>query len=227
MKQLSIRRIQAIFIKDFWEFSRNYAISIMIFMPIIVAIIFQDRVPDVQYLSIFIMSMTYGIVTSFIQASVIAEEKERNTLRGLLLSPASLLDILIGKALLVSVITFVTLAICFIIIGFVPTFSHGIGIILCTMIFCALGLVCGLFANSVMEATYTTLPVLFVFAFTPITTTLANDFPMMKTFEWFPISLLQEMIYHDQLLVPFLILILWFVITWTIALYLCQRRMTD
>ena len=40
------------------------------------------------------------VVGSFVQCSLIAEEKEKNTLRGLMLSPASTLEILGGKSLL-------------------------------------------------------------------------------------------------------------------------------
>ncbi|CAM5711206.1 ABC-2 type transporter transmembrane domain-containing protein OS=Lysinibacillus sphaericus OX=1421 GN=LYSIN_03142 PE=4 SV=1 [Lysinibacillus sphaericus] len=34
---MSFTRIQAIFMKDYKEFSRNYAVSVMVFLPLILA----------------------------------------------------------------------------------------------------------------------------------------------------------------------------------------------
>ena len=39
---LSLKRIQAIFMKDYKEFSRNYAVSMMIFLPLILAFMYRE-----------------------------------------------------------------------------------------------------------------------------------------------------------------------------------------
>lgn len=39
---ISLKRIQAIFMKDYKEFSRNYAVSMMIFLPIILAFMYRQ-----------------------------------------------------------------------------------------------------------------------------------------------------------------------------------------
>lgn len=38
---ISYKRARAIFVKDYKEFSRNYALSIMLIFPIIIALIFK------------------------------------------------------------------------------------------------------------------------------------------------------------------------------------------
>ena len=43
---VSLKRIQAIFIKDYKEFSRNYAVSIMILFPIAFALLYGTEAGD-------------------------------------------------------------------------------------------------------------------------------------------------------------------------------------
>src|SRR5699024_10987213 len=220
-------RIQAIFMKDYREFSRNYAVSIMIFMPIVIGFLYNKIGFDLDILSLLIIAFTLGIVTTFIQASFIAEEKERNTLRSLLLSPASLLDILIGISLLVALITIFTLGVSFLIISFVPNTVYIIGILLCILFYCALGIICGLFANSTLEATYTILPVIIIFAFSGFYLEFKEGFPILKVTQWLPSSQLTEIATGNNLATAFIVIILWLVVSWVIAILLCKRRMVD
>lgn len=41
---ISLKRARAIFVKDYKEFSRNYALSIMLIFPIIIALLFKRQV---------------------------------------------------------------------------------------------------------------------------------------------------------------------------------------
>lgn len=59
-----------------------------------------------------IINLTFVAVAFFIQSAIIAEEKEKHTLRGLMLSPATLPEILTGKSLVSFVVTGVTLMLC-------------------------------------------------------------------------------------------------------------------
>ena len=47
--------------------------------------------------------MAFLFVAGFVQSMVIAEEKEKHTLRVLMLSPASSVEVLIGKSILTAV----------------------------------------------------------------------------------------------------------------------------
>lgn len=177
---LSIRRIQAIFMKDYKEFTRNYAISIMLLAPIIFAAMFEKE------LIIVVLNLTFGMLTAFVQATLIAEEKERNTLRSLTLTPASPLDILIGKSSLVFVMTAFIIAVVAFVMDFVPDAPMTIALILMTILFIALGTICGLYAKSVMEATLTVLPVLFIFSLGSMLSSFADRFPFLKVADYLP-----------------------------------------
>lgn len=177
---LSIRRIQAIFMKDYKEFTRNYAISIMLLAPIIFAAMFEKE------LIIVVLNLTFGMLTAFVQATLIAEEKERNTLRSLTLTPASPLDILIGKSSLVFVMTAFIIAVVAFVMDFVPDAPMTIALILMTILFIALGTICGLYAKSVMEATLTVLPVLFIFSLGSMLSSFADRFSFFKVADYLP-----------------------------------------
>ena len=70
------------------------------FMPLILAFIY-GKMGDIRLkLHYMVINLTLVTVGTFVQCSLIAEEKEKNTLRGLMLSPASTLEILGGKSLL-------------------------------------------------------------------------------------------------------------------------------
>ena len=97
---ISLKRVNAIFQKDFKDFSRNYAVSIVIFVPIVLGAIYGRMGVDTIETHFMLINMTFSMVAAFVQCCLIAEEKEKNTLRGLMLSPASTAEILGGKSLL-------------------------------------------------------------------------------------------------------------------------------
>ncbi|CAM5433242.1 ABC transporter OS=Lysinibacillus sphaericus OX=1421 GN=LS41612_21490 PE=4 SV=1 [Lysinibacillus sphaericus] len=78
---MSFTRIQAIFMKDYKEFSRNYAVSVMVFLPLILAFAYNKigtSSIDAYFLPI---NLVFAVVTAYVQCCLIAEEKEKNTLR--------------------------------------------------------------------------------------------------------------------------------------------------
>lgn len=100
----SLKRALAIFQKDYKDLSRNLFVSSTLVMPLFFAV-FYSRIGDAGVdITYFVINITFSLVAIFVQCALIAEEKEKNTLRGLMLSPASTLDILLGK----SALTFVT-----------------------------------------------------------------------------------------------------------------------
>src|SRR5690606_42076743 len=102
---LSMKRVNAIFQKDFKDFSRNMAVSITIFLPLLAAALYGRMGIDTLQAHYMIFNMTFALVGTYVQCCLIAEEKEKNTLRGLMLSPASTVEILGGKSLLSFVLT--------------------------------------------------------------------------------------------------------------------------
>jgi|SRR5699024_2723272 len=227
MNQISLTRIQAIFMKDYREFSRNYAISIMVLMPIVMAILFKNMETDSTMIMLLITSLTLGLVTTFIQACFIAEEKEYNTLRNLLLSPASLMDILLGKSLLVVVISAVSLGVSYYIVSFVPTISFVIALVLCLFFYSALGTIAGLFADSTMEATFTIIPFVIIFPFSSDLQLLESKFSLFNYAKWLPSSQLAEIAQGNDVGIGFVIILLWLIVSWVVAIILCRKRMVD
>ncbi|WP_414054515.1 ABC transporter permease subunit [Macrococcus equi] len=120
-------------------------------------------------LAILIIAMCFGAVLTGTIMTMIAEEKEKHTLRGLINSPASMMDILIGKSLVVSVITIITVFICLIIldISVLTNWKMVTGFIMIFIFFLMIGIAIGLFVNSVSETSLYYLPVLFLFAMAP------------------------------------------------------------
>lgn len=86
---ISLKRVRAIFVKDYKEFSRNYALSIMLIFPIILALLFRKAGASSYGASGFLFNTSFVLLTCFAQACLIAEEKERNTLRSLMMTPAT------------------------------------------------------------------------------------------------------------------------------------------
>ena len=103
----SWKRVNAILQKDFKDFSRNTAVSIIIFLPIILAALYGRMGVDSIQGHFMNINMTFSMVGTYVQCCLIAEEKEKNTLRGLMLSPASTLEILGGKSLLSFLLTLI------------------------------------------------------------------------------------------------------------------------
>lgn len=99
---LSWKRIYAIFNKDLKDLSKNMYVSSVLIMPIVLAFLYSNMGEVTIELHYLVINMTLASVTAFIQCAVIAEEKEKHTLRGLMLSPASLTEILTGKSLVTS-----------------------------------------------------------------------------------------------------------------------------
>lgn len=178
---LSIKRIQAIFMKDYKEFSRNYAISTMIFLPLILAFFYNKSGADSLQMYFLPINMTFAIVTTFVQCCLIAEEKENNTLRSLMMSPATMWDILIGKSALVFSVTAVILALTIFFLGFSPAnvLVLSIGLVISTIFYLAVGIICGLFTKTVMEASVAVLPVMAIFSFGPLALMLAETYPIL------------------------------------------------
>ena len=127
------------------------------------------------------------VVFTFVQSAIIAEEKE-NTLRTVMLSPATTVEILGGKSLLTFIMTVVTVVICTVLTGYQPANLPIIAaaIILSTIFYIALGTLLGLVTKSLMEASIAILPIMFVFGFASVFVALADEYPFLKLLEYFP-----------------------------------------
>ncbi|KOP71448.1 ABC transporter [Lysinibacillus sp. FJAT-14745] len=233
---LSMTRIQAILIKDYKEFSRNYAVSLMVLMPLFLAFLYSKSGSATIATYFLSINIAFSMVTTYVQCCLIAEEKEKNTLRSLMLSPASLGDILIGKSLFVFIITMVIVALIIFIVGYSPAnlFILAIALILSTVFYIAIGTLCGLFAKTVMEGSLIILPVILIFSFGPLALALSSSSPISKIAEWLPSSqlvLLAEALEGTyttmDVIIPMVAIIVWSLVTWIAAGFIYKKRMVD
>ena len=162
---ISLKRARAIFVKDYKEFSRNYAVSIMLIFPIIFAFLIRGAGPSLPGAFGFVLNCSFVILTSFAQSMLDRARKERNTLRSLMMTPATTMDVLIGKSTLVFVMSVVVLAIATYILGYEPAsiWAFVAAIILSIILYTAAGTICGLFSKTLLEASLSIIPVAIVF----------------------------------------------------------------
>ncbi|GAB0170031.1 ABC transporter permease [Lysinibacillus sp. CTST325] len=233
---ISMTRIQAILMKDYKEFSRNYAVSVMVLMPLIMAFLFNKTGGNNINTYFLTVNMAFSMVTAYVQCCLIAEEKEKNTLRSLMLSPASLGDILIGKSLFVFILTMVIVALTIFIVGYNPAnlFILAIALILSTVFYIAIGTLCGLFAKTVMEGSLIILPVILIFTLSSSALALSSAFPILKIAEWLPSSqlvLLAEALEGTyttmDVIIPMATIIVWSLVTWIVVGFIYKKRMVD
>ena len=229
---ISMKRVGAIFIKDYKEFSRNYAVSIMLLFPIFFAFLYRGTGEPQGEIYAFILNFSLAMMTSFIQACLIAEEKERNTLRSLMMTPASMLDVLLGKSALVFTMSAAVLALSTYIYGYEPTnlpvllFAVAVSIVL----YVAVGTICGLYSRTVMEATLSVFPVLIIFTAGPYAQLFADKFPVLEAARYLPSSQLMELLGGASgtgAVEPLVVITLWAAVLTAISFILYKKRLKD
>ncbi|QQZ58693.1 ABC transporter permease [Paenibacillus sonchi] len=209
---MSIRRISAIFEKDIKDLMKNAELLVMLTAPILFSLILNRSIHGKITITILYMIIggIFTLVTSGTIMTMMAEEKEKKTLRGLIQSPASLLDIIIGKSLVTLIGTLITLTVSLLLVGIEPVmnFRAIIGLILLLLFFLLIGISMGLFANSLASVSVYLIPMTFLFGFTPqistvgaldkgsIAVTIIDKFPIVqamethKTSSWLPLGIL-------------------------------------
>ncbi|MNN19303.1 ABC-2 family transporter protein [compost metagenome] len=233
---ISLKRAGAIFVKDYKEFSRNYAVSFSVIVPITFAFLFRSAGPSLPGAIGFLLNTSFVLLTCLVQACLIAEEKERNTLRTLMMTPATTMDVLIGKSTLVFVVSSVALAIATSILGYEPVsmWAFVAAIILSIILYTAAGTICGLFSKTLLDASLSIMPVALLFTGAPWGVLLAKDYPIFKVLDYMPSSQLVHLLgirsigfTTGDLLKPLLIILAWTVLLTIVSVVLYQRRLRD
>ncbi|HLR63222.1 MAG TPA: ABC transporter permease [Lentibacillus sp.] len=230
---MNVQRISAIFEKDIKDFMKNMMLLMMPIIPIVLALIY-GRMGGGEELPIsliyLVVGVTFSAVTSTCMMTMMAEENEKKTLRGLILSPASFLDIIIGKSLVTGLITFISLAVSLAVIGIDPFLNIKaiLGLILLFLFFLFLGIGIGLFSKSIAATSAYLMPVMFLFGFTPMIAQLgfSEDSIVMTIADTFPI--MQAIELHDSASwLPLGIIAIWMVGA-ALFMYVCfKKTMTD
>jgi len=232
----SMRRVNAIFQKDFKDISRNSAVSVTALMPLILAFLYGKIGDSTIEEHFMIINFTMIIVGAFVQCSLIAEEKEKNTLRGLMLSPASTLEILGGKSLLSFVATMLVIIVGTYLTGYKPenVFIIACAIVLSSFFFIGLGTLLGLLARSVMEASVIILPFMLIFSFGSMFIMFADKYPILKMMNYMPnmqlISIAEKIESGASLTGAWAnlgIITLWIIAIYVLTIIVFRKRMMD
>ena len=233
---VSLKRVKAIFMKDYKEFSRNYSISIMLFLPIVFALFYRSDNAEQVFIFGFLINISLAMLTSFMQACLIAEEREKNTLRSIMMTPASILDILLGKSILVFISTALVMVVTIYIFGYMPSNTIVVVFALCMSIilYTAVGTICGLYSKTVLEASLTIFPVLIIFTAAPFATLIEDKYPILKVLQYLPSSQLSELflaietgLNNSELIGSVVIITVWTVVITFVSFVLYKKRLTD
>ncbi|WP_047985450.1 ABC transporter permease [Ornithinibacillus californiensis] len=233
---LSWKRIYAIFQKDMKDLSKNLFVSSIIILPIMMAFLYGamgEATIDLHYM---IINLTLASVTAFIQCAVIAEEKEKHTLRGLMLSPASVAEILGGKSLVSFILTVVTLVVCMMITGYEPSnmLIIVVALVVSMLFYLALGTILGLLSRTVVEASVIILPVIFLFGFGSMLMLLVEKVPALSFIEYLPNIQLIEIAYDVEaglgfgdVWVNLVVLLAWAVVATLATAFVYKKKEMD
>lgn len=233
---MAVQRMYAIFMKDVKDLSKNLFVTTTVITPVILALFYgqQDQLPiEIHYLT---FNIALVLVATFVQAALIAEEKEKHTLRGLMLSPASPWEILAGKNVLTFLFTALTLLVCILLAGYEPAHAGivGAGMVLSIGFYLALGTLLGLLATSVVQASVALLPIMFVFGFSQIIEEMANRYQAAGVLEYLPNVQLVEIARQVEqgaawgdVTAPLLWIVGWTAVMWGVVFIIYQRRQLE
>ncbi|TDL32934.1 ABC transporter permease [Jeotgalibacillus sp. S-D1] len=184
----SLKRSLAIFRKDYKDVSKNLYVSTTVLMPLILAAVYGRTGVETVEVYFLVFNLTFTMVAAYVQSALIAEEKEKNTLRGLMLSPATTAEILGGKSMLSFLGTLIVLVMCAFFMEYQPgnLLIISVASLISIVFYIGIGTLIGLLTRSVMEASVAILPVAFFFSFVPLVKPFMDEYPILKAVNFFP-----------------------------------------
>jgi ABC-2 type transport system permease protein len=180
---ISMMRVKALVKKEMKDFPKNKNVSLMCLLPVVLVLLFSymqgdalgQEIRGIDLLSMG-LSINLLIVSTFAISMLIAEEKEKNTMRTLMLSSVTPIEFLIGKVIVILLFSIVTnIAIYFIAgIGMQYLAHYVLWSVIVTIIMMQIGGIIGLIAPNQMSTGVVGMPIIFAFMILPIMAQ-AND----------------------------------------------------
>lgn len=232
----SFKRVNAIFIKDWKDLQRNSYILFTLAIPLAFAAMLGRMNDATDVLSTYPINLALIIAGAFIQAAMVAEEKEKNTLRGLLLSPASTLEILVGKSALSALMTIIVIIGSIIFSGYtVPSLLlFSLSTLLGLIFYLATGTILGLLSRTVMETSIIGMPVLVIFGMSSMFKPMVENATLVKIIEFLPNEQLNQIWFGlsggkgiTDLSMNFFILFLWVAVSFLLTIVIYKKRRFD
>lgn len=162
---MRLYKIKALFKLGMEDLTKNMNVFIYIIMPLGFAFLYANMgtIPN-DFLFSLCLLLNLSMVPVALMGTIIAEEKEKNTLRTLILSDVKATEVLISKALICMLFVLVNNILIFLIAdlsmsSFIPYQLVGLLVSCAVILF---GAVVGLFAKNQMSAGLLSMPFMFI-----------------------------------------------------------------
>ena len=190
MMTFSMKRFSAIVRKEMYDAGKNSQVVLMALLPILLAFFYSNMDSEKEFLAGFTVAMTLTMVGSYVQAIIIAEEKEKHTLRVLMLSPANPLEVILGKSVLT---VFFVIAASFASLLILGTLKGNIGMLVVillmgTLLCVILGTIVGLLSQNIAQTSIMGLPVFLLFTMGPMLQGIVKNEVVIKAVKLLPTS---------------------------------------
>lgn len=169
-----MRNINAVFLKQIKETFKNKSILIQFLMFPIMVVIMENTIkienmPEHFFVKLFSV-MFVGMAPLTCMSSIISEEKEKNTLRALMMSNVKPFEYLVGVGTYIWFMCMIGALVFAICGGYKGNDFYIFMLIMATGILLSevTGAVIGVFSKNQMSATSVTVPVMMVFSFLPM-----------------------------------------------------------
>ena len=172
--EFSLRHVGALLRKELKDFSKNVNVLLMCILPIAFSLIYtnlftQEEISKIHLLTLC-LGMSLSLVSSYVIAMLIAEEKEKYTLRTLMLSSVSPLEFLTGKALVSLLSSIACNTVIFLIVGvdlsFLPEYLLYSSLVCISMV--EIGAVIGILSANQMATGVLGVPIIMFFLMIPM-----------------------------------------------------------
>ena len=232
---INLARVKAVMIKERQDIGKNSNILVMYFLPILMTLIWSRIIPNMPqgFALGFGLLLLVVMVGMYVPSMMIAEEKEKNTIEVLLLSPATPAEVFIGKGALTIILMFFTSIILLIIGGveirLLPVIL--VGTVLTSIFSVFLGMVVGILSPNQMATGVIGMPVYLLLLLIPQLSVLGVEIinqigKFLPTYYYF--ELLRLALEKGQgwsnMLTHFLIIIMSIVITFIVLLLVYRRK---
>ncbi len=169
-----MKNITAVFLKQIKETFRNKTILIQFLMFPVMVIIMENAIklenmPEHFFVKLFAV-MFVGMAPLTCMSAIISEEKEKNTLRALMMSNVKPFEYLIGTGFYVFIMCIMGAVVFAVCGGYEGKDFLTFMLIMATGILLSslTGAVIGVFSKNQMSATSITIPVMMIFSFLPM-----------------------------------------------------------
>ena len=220
----SFKRVNAIFIKDWKDLLRNSYVLFTLAIPLVFAAwLGRMSGEESAVFSTYPINLALIIAGAFIQAAMVAEEKEKHTLRGLLLSPASTAEVFVGKSALSAAMgVAVVIGSIFLSEYKVPSpLLFTVSVLLGLVFYIAIGTILGLLSRTVMETSIIGMPVLIIFGMSSMVKTMVENTTIVTLIDYLPNEQL------NAIMENLLVLCVWAASSIVLTIIIYQKRRID